>query len=106
MACLKFFPSALPFYLGQPVTLVSDDASELRSNYVLFSLPRSSGTPGRLVRSHELSAWLASRTGPVYLLASDDMRQALDAIASDRGVGVTKLAPERWGVLLQPPAGS
>ncbi len=106
VACLKCFPSALPFYLGKPVTLVSDDASELRSNYVLFSLPRRSDRPERLVRSNELAAWLASRTGPVYLLASDDMRQALDAIASDRGVGVTKLAPERWGVLLQPPAGS
>lgn len=106
VACVRCFPSALPFYLGRPVTLVSDDASELRSNYVRFAIARDGALPPGIVPLTELGAWLAGRRQPVYLIAGEDDAQALGAIAAERGVGVTKLAPRYWAALLPPAAGS
>lgn len=106
IVCLRFFPSALPFYRDDRVVLVSDDASELRSNYVPWALARGGPRPPALVHPDTFPAWLASRRGPVYLLASDDMRKTLVAIAAERGVPVTQLAPRRWGALLPAPTGS
>ena len=102
VACLRCFPSALPFYLGRPVTLVSDDASELRSNYVLFRIGRDGALPPGVVPTGALEAWLAGRSRPVYLIAGKDARQALAAIAAGRGVGVTQIAPRLWAALLPP----
>jgi hypothetical protein len=106
VACMRCFPSSLPFYLGRPVTLVSDDASELRSNYVDFRVTRDGIPPPGVVRRDGLEAWLAGHREPVYLLASDDEQQALAAVAAERGVGVTQLAPGLWAALLPPSAGS
>lgn len=102
VACLRCFPSALPFYLGRPVTLVSDDASELRSNYVIFRIARDGALPQAVVSTARLPAWLAERGGPVYLLADEDGQQALGAIAAARGVAVTQIAPRYWAALLPP----
>jgi 4-amino-4-deoxy-L-arabinose transferase-like glycosyltransferase len=106
VACMRCFPSALPFYLGRSITLVSDDASELGSNYVTFRVARDSTVPPGVIRRKALRAWLAGRTGPVYLLASEEEHQALAAIAAERGVGVTKPTPRLWAALLPPAAGS
>jgi len=106
IACLRCFPSALPFYLGRPITLVSDDASELRSNYVRFSIARDAALPPGIVPLGQLQSWLAGRSHPVYLLASDDDQKTLGAIAAERGVAVTRLSPSYWAALLPPAAGS
>ena len=104
VACLRCFPSALPFYLGRPVTLVSHDATELRSNYVLFRIARDRVLPPGVVFEGDLDAWLAGRERPVYLLADEDGQQALAAIAAARGVGVRQVAPRYWAALVPPAA--
>lgn len=106
IACLRAFPSALPFYVDRPFVLVSDDASELRSNYVPWALARGAPRSAGLLHPDQLQGWLASRRGPVYLLASKDERRTLDAIAAARGVDVTELAPELWGAWIGRPSGS
>jgi 4-amino-4-deoxy-L-arabinose transferase-like glycosyltransferase len=106
VGCLRCFPSALPFYLGRPVTLVSADASELRSNYVLFAAARDAALPSGVVAPKQLDAWLAGRQHPVYLLAGDDDEKALRAIAVQRGVALTRLSPDYWAALLPPSSGS
>ncbi len=106
VACLKCFPSALPFYLQQPVTLISDDATELRSNYVLFVSARDAALPPSVVQPERLPRWLAGRRRPVYLIAGKSEQQALVAIARERGVAVTQLAPDYWFALLPAAPGS
>jgi hypothetical protein len=106
IACLRVFPSALPFYLDRRFVLVSDDFSELRSNYVPWALARGKGRPSSLLLPEELEGWLASRRSAVYLLAGEDERARLLALAAKRGVAVNELAPELWGALLPPPGGN
>lgn len=106
IACLRAFPSALPFYLDRRFVLVSDDFSELRSNYVPWALARGKGRPSSLLLPEELEGWLASRRSAVYLLAGEDERARLLALAAKRGVAVNELAPELWGALLPPPGGN
>lgn len=106
IVCLRTFPSSLPFYLDHSFVLVSDDVSELRSNYVPWALTRGAERPPALLHPDELAGWLASRSTPVYLLTSKAMRRTLDALAASRGVAVTELAPEQWGAFFEPASGS
>lgn len=105
LACLRCFPSALAFEVGLPFTLVSDDGSELRSNYVRYTFERTGSLPAGIVAIGEARAWLAGLDRPVYLLADSEDRQTLGAIAAERGQEVTQLASNTWGVLLPPAVG-
>ncbi len=105
VACMRCFPSALAFTLGRPFRLVSDDGSELRSNYVRFTHERTGTMPSGIVPLTEVRPWLAGAERPVYLLANAEDRNTLAAIAAERGRDVTQLAPNIWGVLLPPDTG-
>ncbi len=102
IACLECLPNGLPFYLGRTITVVTRDGSETTSNYVVFALKHTDPWPAGVVPLGARNAWLASRNHPVYLLARDDRRDALDSLAARRGVQARALVPGWWAALLPP----
>lgn len=103
LACLECFPSGLTFYLGRTATLITTDGSELTSNYIIYRLKTENPWPANLVRVAELNQWLATRDHPVFLLARQEDRGRVEAIAAGRGAAVQQLTPFYIGVLLPPP---
>ena len=104
VACLECFAVGLPFYVGQPVTYITQRGrGGLTSNYVRYRLKRDATWPETLVRLDDRSRWLAHQTGPVYVLTKAHARALLDEIAASRGVPVVELRPEWWGTLVPPP---
>lgn len=104
VACLECFAVGLPFYVGQPVTYITQRGrGGLTSNYVRYRLKRDANWPAVLVRLDDRTRWLASQTAPVYVLAKDHARPLLDDIARSRGVPVVELRPGWWGALVPPP---
>lgn len=103
-ACNGCMPHGLPFYLGQPVTVFTADGNELTSNYVLFSLKSGKDWPDRLVPRDQMQNYVTSRTHPLFLMSRNDRRPELEMIAQQRGLSVTRLFSDYFGVLL-PAAG-
>jgi 4-amino-4-deoxy-L-arabinose transferase-like glycosyltransferase len=104
VACLECFAVGLPFYVGQPVTYITQRGrGGLTSNYVRYRLKRDATWPETLVRLDDRSRWLARQTRPVYVLTKAHARGLLDEIAASRGVPVVELRPEWWGTLVPPP---
>ena len=104
VACLECFAVGLPFYVGQPVTYITQRGrGGLTSNYVRYRLKRDANWPAVLVRLDDRTRWLASQTVPVYVLTKDHARPLLDEIARSRGVPVVELRPGWWGALVPPP---
>jgi 4-amino-4-deoxy-L-arabinose transferase-like glycosyltransferase len=107
VACLECFAVGLPFYVGQPVTYITQRGrGGLTSNYVRYRLKRDTTWPATLVRLDDRKEWLARQTVPVYVLTKEHARLLLDDIAASRGVPVTELRPGWWGTLVPPPARS
>jgi 4-amino-4-deoxy-L-arabinose transferase-like glycosyltransferase len=101
-ACIQCLPHGLPFYLGKPVTVFTDDGKELTSNYVLFSLGSGDPWPEHLVPYRQMRQWLAARPHPVVLLARSSRQAELETIAKRHGVAVIPLG-EDYRVSLLPP---
>ncbi|HVA00582.1 MAG TPA: glycosyltransferase family 39 protein [Terriglobia bacterium] len=89
-----YFRTSLPFYLRRPVGLISANADELTSNYIISRWPKVNGRspggspprniftagPGRLPLVMDESAWLARRrAGPVLVMVRDDQVPQLAA---------------------------
>jgi 4-amino-4-deoxy-L-arabinose transferase-like glycosyltransferase len=102
VVCYECFPCGLPFYLKQSVIVVSPDGSELTSNYVTFTLKKTTEWPEVIVPSGEWNQWLASRSTAIYLVADRRSHNALDALAAERKTDVRELAPGWWGALIPP----
>ncbi len=100
VVCLQCFPSGLPLYLKRYVTVVSNDGKEFTSNYIVFMLKKMTSWPEGVVRLSDRDRWLATRDHPVYLIARNNGREALESIAAPRGATVTGLEPGWWGTLL------
>jgi 4-amino-4-deoxy-L-arabinose transferase-like glycosyltransferase len=100
LACLECFPSGLTFYLGRTATLITSDGSELTSNYIAYRLKIENPWPANLVPVKELNQWLAARNHPVFLLARQEDRSRLEAIAAGRGAVIQQLTPFYIGVLI------
>jgi 4-amino-4-deoxy-L-arabinose transferase-like glycosyltransferase len=104
VACLECFAVGLPFYVGQPVTYITQRGrGGLTSNYVRYRLKRDTTWPATLVRLDDRTRWLARQNVPVYVLTKEHARLLLDDIAASRGVLVTELRPGWWGTLVPPP---
>lgn len=106
VVCLECFPNGLPFYLKRPITLVSRDGHELTSNYIVYALSRAQDWPEQVVPLRDFDTWLASHTGPVYLIARPSDRDKLQAIAASRKASVQSLSPEYVGADLPAAGGS
>lgn len=103
IACLECLPNGLPFYLKQPVTVLSKDGAELSSNYVLYSLSSGKPWPERIVPVDNRDEWLASRTHPVYLLAAGNRYPMLREIAARYGASVNDASAGYFSALLPSP---
>ncbi|HEU4565106.1 MAG TPA: glycosyltransferase family 39 protein [Gemmatimonadaceae bacterium] len=100
LACLECFPNGLSFYLKRPIVVISHDGSEMTSNYIVFALSRARRWPDVVVPAPERDRWLAAVRQPVFLLARDDRRAALDSLAAAHGARVVRLTPGWQGALL------
>lgn len=98
-ACMGCMPHGLPFYLGKPVTVFTRDGGELTSNYVLFSLGSGKPWPERLIPYANMKSYLASRPGPVFLMARKPQRAELEALAPVEA-GVLTFNDDYLGTLL------
>lgn len=92
IAAFEGYPAGLSFYLGRTITIVSDTATPLRSNFILYWLRNVEVRPATLVAPSTRDAWLASRTGPVQLVAPEGQRRVLESWL-DAKASVTSLAP-------------
>jgi hypothetical protein len=102
LACLQCFPNGLPFYLGRPVTVISENGEELTSNYIMYTLSGNEEWPPVVVPLGQRDSWIASLDEHVLLMADRHQRLALDSIAITRGTTVDSLAPDWFGVLIAP----
>jgi 4-amino-4-deoxy-L-arabinose transferase-like glycosyltransferase len=105
VACVWCFPTALPFYLGRTITMVSARGGELTSNYFLYSLEQGHEWPETLIRDRDAEGWLSARRRPVFLLAParHGGETRLRALVEARGVRVQEVIPGFVGALI--PAG-
>lgn len=102
-ACVACLPHGLPFYLGQLVTVFTQDGGELTSNYVLFSLNSGKDWPERLVPLKDLSQRISQRDHPIYLMARREGLSKLKALAGPEASAITFLPGDYVGVLLSGP---
>ena len=105
VACLHCMPSGLPFYLKRLVTVLSDDGTELTSNYIVFTLNSGQPWPEIIVPTTQRHHWLAARTHPIYLLAKKDRLTELKDIALAHGAEVVALNADYFAALLPTPSG-
>jgi hypothetical protein len=105
LAFLECFPSGLPFYLNRTATLFTKDGGEITSasNYILFRLKNDPAWPTNLVPLTNLDLWISQRKQPVYLVAREKNRAAVEAIAGVQKTDIQSLTPQYVGVLLTAP---
>lgn len=103
VACIWCFPTALPFYLGRTITVVSERGGELTSNYVLYFLEQGHEWPANLIRDSDAESWLSSRRRSVFLLAParHGGETRLRALVQARGVQVQEVIPGFVGSLIR-----
>jgi 4-amino-4-deoxy-L-arabinose transferase-like glycosyltransferase len=105
IVCLESFPTGLPFYRKQLVTVLTNDGDELTSNYIVFMLKKTKPWPLGVVPLEERDHWLASRDHPVLLLARRNAVDDLKSISANRSTPVTEFGLGWWGALLPAPGG-
>jgi 4-amino-4-deoxy-L-arabinose transferase-like glycosyltransferase len=99
IACFESYPSGLSFYLRRTLTIISEDATPLRSNFIIYWLRRAPVRPPTLVASSGRDIWLGSRETAALILAPDRSRADLEAWIGSR-VPVRAVAPGWWGALV------
>jgi len=105
LAFLECFPSGLPFYLNRTATLFTKDGGEITSasNYILYRLNNDPAWPTNLVPLTNFDLWISQRKQPVYLVAREKKRAAVEAIAGVQKIDIQSLSPQYVGVLLKSP---
>jgi 4-amino-4-deoxy-L-arabinose transferase-like glycosyltransferase len=96
IACLSCYPPGLSFYLGRTLTIISEDATPLRSNFVLYWMRQLPARPPTVVASTERERWLSSRQTTTYIVAPDGSRADLDTWLGSR-FPVVSAVPGWWG---------
>ena len=104
IACLDGYPAGLSFYLGRTLTIISEDATPLRSNFISYWLRHAPVRPSTIVAPSEREGWLASRDTAAFILAPERSRADLEAWIGSRAP-VRAAAPGWWGALVPRPAG-
>jgi len=102
IACFEGYPAGLSFYLGRTVTIISEHAEPLRSNFILYWLRRAPVSPPTLVAPSTRDAWLASRTTGVHIVAPPGAGGELTAWL-DSKAPVTAAASGWWAASLPSP---
>jgi len=78
IACLNSYSPGLSFYLGRTLTLIGEDATPMRSNFVLYWMRHTPVRPATLVAPSKRDEWLTSRGTDAFILAPDNERAELD----------------------------
>ena len=102
IACLDCYSPGLSFYLGRTITIIDEDATYLRSNFVLYWMRRLAVHPPGIVAPSGSDQWLASRDTAVFIVAPDSARANLTSWMSSRAP-VTAVAPGWWGASIPRP---
>jgi 4-amino-4-deoxy-L-arabinose transferase-like glycosyltransferase len=102
IACFESYPAGLSFYLRRTLTIISEDATPLHSNFINYWLRRTPVRPPTLVAMSGRDAWLSSRETAAYILTPDRQRADLEAWMGS-SVPVRAAAPGWWGVLVPRP---
>jgi 4-amino-4-deoxy-L-arabinose transferase-like glycosyltransferase len=106
VACYLCFPPGIPFYLGRDIIVITGkNGNEIQSNYIPFTLDKTSLWPDRIQRVGNFRAWVAQLQAPVFLLANKDNLSVLETLAKARHSQVQALAGGRYGGLLITPGG-
>jgi 4-amino-4-deoxy-L-arabinose transferase-like glycosyltransferase len=101
IACLESYPAGLSFYLRRTLTIISEDATPLRSNFINYWLRQAPVRPPTLVALSARQAWLDSRETAAFVLAPDRSRADLEAWIGSRAP-VQTCVPGWWGALVPP----
>jgi 4-amino-4-deoxy-L-arabinose transferase-like glycosyltransferase len=81
---VEAFTGSMAFYLRRPITIVSEDGSELTSNYILRRYNQYAGTPGAPLKPLDhFESSLASPSPRVYVLRNKDAQRR--ALLESRG---------------------
>jgi hypothetical protein len=103
IACFEAYPAGLSFYLGRTITLVSESAKPLRSNFILYWMSRTASTPTAVVLPADRDRWLARRPRTIRIVAPDDAHADLAAWLGG-GVPVEPIVSGWWGASVPPSA--
>lgn len=79
IAAFESYPAGLSFYLRRTITLVTDDAEPLRSNFVKYWLKTTGSHPATIVPKSERDAWLTRLGNNTLVLVPDGQRATLEA---------------------------
>jgi hypothetical protein len=101
VACVNSYPAGLSFYLGRTLTLIGEDATPLRSNFVLYSMRHAAVRPATVVAPSQRDLWLGSRKADTIVLAPDDERAGLEGWLGSR-FPVRALTSGWWGAFIPP----
>lgn len=96
------FPAGVPFYLRRTAFLVTNDGSELSSNYAVYALRNTIRWPDRVMPPTNFNQWIRQRGAPVYLVVNESERDWLGRVAGPLGASVSKLSRRYYGALLPP----
>jgi 4-amino-4-deoxy-L-arabinose transferase-like glycosyltransferase len=99
VACYRCFAPGLPYYLRQKVAVITAEGHETTSNYIPFTLQKSSQWPEQMVPLDEAEQWIAVRKQPVFLLSHGKDQQLKDLTAL-RGATLQELTQGWWGALI------
>ena len=102
VACLACYPTALPFYLRHPITVITRHGFELTSNYLTFSLARGKPWPNTLVPRDDLAGWLQRKDHPVLVLARQRSSEKLGAAVAKWDAKVERYPGQFVGVVIRP----
>jgi 4-amino-4-deoxy-L-arabinose transferase-like glycosyltransferase len=80
---VEAFTGSLAFYLQRPIVLVSEDASELTSNYLIRRYDRYTSDPASPLKRLEYFDQSLGTCCPVYILRNNDARRR--ALLESRG---------------------
>jgi len=101
LVCLGCFPPGMPFYSKKLVTVFSlDNAREIKSNYIQYTLSTTLDWPHQIKRFNTLDNWLVYSNGPVFLIARDNEKPTLQSIAISHHKILLSLGNDYYGFLL------
>jgi 4-amino-4-deoxy-L-arabinose transferase-like glycosyltransferase len=84
ISVLDDYPAGLSFYLGKTITIISETAEPMRSNFIVYWLRHAATRPATIVAPADRDRWLASRKTPLYILASDYSHADLESWMGSR----------------------
>jgi hypothetical protein len=71
---VEAFTGSMAFYLGRPITVISPDAEEFTSNYLIRHYERFANAPGSPLRTVDRLASMFDGTPRLFIVRNDDKK--------------------------------